>query len=90
MDLEDVRLSLYRAFAEDGRPPGIDQLAEEFRVDEVAVRLSLRALAQARHLVLDERDSVVMAHPFSTVPLGFAVAAATDGQPLHSIHRLRL
>lgn len=55
MDLEDVRLSVYRVFAEDGRPPGIDQLAEEFRVD------------------LDERDSVVMTHPFSTVPLGFAV-----------------
>jgi hypothetical protein len=33
----------------------------------------MRRLADQRHLVLDHDDAVVMAHPFATVPLGFAV-----------------
>lgn len=73
MDLEELRLRVYRCFADDGRPPAADQLAHELDVDEVDVHSGLRALAKARHLVLDERDNVVMAHPFSAVPLGFAV-----------------
>jgi len=38
-----------------------------------AVIRGLRELAGARHLVLDEAGRIVMAHPFSAVPLGFAV-----------------
>ena len=29
-------------------------------------------LAEARHVVLDDAGSIVMAHPFATIPLGFA------------------
>lgn len=62
MDLEDVRLAVYQAFAETGRPPDLPGREPE-----------LRQLAEARHLALDDQGRVVMAHPFSAVPLGFAV-----------------
>lgn len=61
MSDEDVRVAVYRAFAETGRPPeGLDPAA-------------LRRLAEARHVVLDPDGRIVMAHPFAAVPLGFAV-----------------
>ena len=37
----------------------------------------LRALARARHVVLDSDDRVVMAHPFAAIPLGFSVMGAS-------------
>lgn len=73
MDLEELRLAVYRQLAETGRPPDLDDLAARHGVDVAAVRAGLNALARARHLVLDEADRVVMAHPFAAVPLGFAV-----------------
>lgn len=63
MDREDLRLAIYDAFRRTGRPP---ELGEEFDAD-------LRALAADRHLVLDTDGRIVMAHPFSAVPLGFSV-----------------
>jgi hypothetical protein len=42
-------------------------------LDVATVRAGLAELARARHLVLDQADQIVMAHPFSAVPLGFAV-----------------
>jgi hypothetical protein len=60
-DDEEVRLEIYRSFASTGRAPDIDD------VD------ALRRLAEARHVVLDDDGTIVMAHPFSSVPLGFAV-----------------
>lgn len=68
MELEDLRLAVYRSFAERGRPPDVTELG-----DPAAVRVGLRQLAESRHLVLDDRGTIVMAHPFSAVPLGFAV-----------------
>ncbi len=73
LDPEDLRLRIYHAFADRGRAPGPDRLARELRVPREEVRRAMRALARARHLVLDADDRVVMAHPFSAVPLGFAV-----------------
>ncbi|MFC7546091.1 organomercurial lyase [Plantactinospora sp. GCM10030261] len=70
MDLEELRLAVYRSFAETGRAPTVVELAGGSDVDEV--RTGLAELAGARHLVLDG-DRIVMAHPFSAVPLGFAV-----------------
>jgi Alkylmercury lyase len=69
MDVEDLRLAVYRSFAQRGRPPEVS----EFDAEPSTVRHGLRQLAAARHLVLDEHGAVVMAHPFSAVPLGFAV-----------------
>ncbi|MGY1672595.1 organomercurial lyase [Geodermatophilus sp. SYSU D00710] len=73
MDDEDLRLLVYRSFADTGAAPGPDRLAEELDVAPEDVRAGLQRLAAARHLVLDDRDRVVMAHPFAAVPLGFAV-----------------
>lgn len=73
MELEDLRLVVYRAFASDGRAPGIDDLAQVLDADAAVVREGLRSLAAARHLVLDDEDRVLMAHPFSAIPLGFSV-----------------
>jgi Alkylmercury lyase len=73
MDNEDLRLAVYRWFAETGRAPDASVLAEQLDADLPAVARGLRKLADARHLALDEAGRIVMAHPFSAVPLGFAV-----------------
>ncbi|MEW9555449.1 organomercurial lyase [Nonomuraea sp. NPDC050783] len=62
MDTEDLRLAIYRSFAETGRAP---RLASE-------TRKALQQLHYERHIVLDG-DEIVMAHPFSAIPLGFSV-----------------
>lgn len=63
MDTEDVRLAIYRSFADTGRPP------EPGALDEQA----LRELHEQRHVVLGADGEIVMAHPFAAVPLGFSV-----------------
>lgn len=63
METEDVRLAVYRSFAETGRPPPLDSL------DPAA----LRELHEQRHVVLGEDGAIVMAHPFASIPLGFSV-----------------
>lgn len=73
MDLEDLRLAVYRSFARSGAAPAIGELAERLALDVPTVRAGLAELADARYLVLDETGRIVMAHPFSAVPLGFAV-----------------
>jgi hypothetical protein len=71
--LEDLRLAIYRSLASEGRAPDVAALADELGTDEVAVAAGMRALAEARHLVLDGDGRILMAHPFATIPLGFAV-----------------
>ena len=70
---EDVRLAIYREFADTGRAPGVEAIARRFSAGTGEVRTSIRALAAARHLAIDEDDGIVMAHPFASVPLGFSV-----------------
>lgn len=69
MDDEDVRLAVYESFSRTGRPPAVTDLG--MAVD--AARSALSRLADARHIVLNSRGDIVMAHPFSAVPLGFSV-----------------
>ena len=71
-DDEDVRVAVDRAFATSGVAPSVDELASALDRDPEDVADRLRRLADARHVVLDG-DRIVMAHPFSSVPLGFAV-----------------
>lgn len=74
---EDVRLAVYRALASTGSAPATPDLAEAAGLTRSETREALHRLAGARHLVLDDRDRVLLAHPFATVPLGFAVMGAT-------------
>jgi hypothetical protein len=73
MDTEDLRLAVYREFAATGRAPETDALARHFGTGPAEIRAGLEDLAAQRHLVLDSRGTIVMAHPFSAVPLGFSV-----------------
>jgi len=73
MDLEDVRLAVYTTFARHGRPPAIAELASQIDAPADQIRQGLQQLATARHLVLDDAANILMAHPFSAVPLGFSV-----------------
>lgn len=65
MDDEDLRLTIYRSFAAAGRAPDLPT--------DAAVHEALHRLAAARHIVLDADDRILMAHPFASIPLGFAV-----------------
>jgi hypothetical protein len=77
VDEEDVRLAVYRSFVTTGRAPTVDDLAAGLGAAGPAVRAALAALHVARHLVLDgDRERIVMAHPFSAVPLGFSAMGA--------------
>lgn len=70
---EDVRLAVYRTFATRGAPPDAPGLSAELGLAPATVLRALRRLHTERHLVLDAQDQIVMAHPFSAIPLGFAV-----------------
>lgn len=72
MDNEDLRLAVYRAFA-DGRRPRIAELAVELTTLQSTVRAGLFTLATSRHVVVGPDGEVLMAHPFSAIPLGFSV-----------------
>ncbi len=76
MDTEDVRLAVYETFARQGRAPTAGDLAGRFSVPVQQVVTAWQQLASERHLVLGPDGSVVMAHPFSAVPLGFSVMGA--------------
>jgi Alkylmercury lyase len=76
MEIEDLRLAVYRSFAETGRQPAAADLADRLGAGSEDVRHGLRKLHDQRHVVLDGDDDIVMAHPFSAVPLGFAVMGA--------------
>jgi Alkylmercury lyase len=76
MDTEDLRIAVYRWFATTGRPPDALTLAVQFDGDESEVQAGLRRLAESRHLVLDRDGHIVMAHPFSAMPLGFVAMGA--------------
>ncbi|MGH3180218.1 MAG: organomercurial lyase, partial [Streptosporangiaceae bacterium] len=76
MDSEDLRLAVYRAFAGTGRAPDAGELAAQLGAEASEVAAGLSELARARHLVLGDQGQIVMAHPFSSVPLGFSVMGA--------------
>ena len=76
----EVRLAIYRTFAGLGRPPSVAELAAATGRAEAAVRAALRALHDARAIVLTPAgDAVRMAHPFSAAPMGFLVRADGPG-----------
>jgi hypothetical protein len=62
MDAEDLRLAVYRAFAETGRAPEPDELAAKLGTEAREVAAGLAELARGRHLALDDQGQIVMAH----------------------------
>jgi Alkylmercury lyase len=73
LDLEDLRLSIYASLASTGRAPEPAALAAASGVGAAEIESGLRRLADARHLALDADGRIVLAHPFSTIDLGFSV-----------------
>ena len=73
---EDVRLAVYHQFSETGRVSGPADLAAVLGMSQQDVEVALRALHAHRDVVLDDAGSIVMAHPFASVPLGFSVMGA--------------
>lgn len=77
MDLESLRLAVYHQLAGHGTAPSVTTLAAEVGAGEVDVVRGLQTLADARHWALDDDGTtVVLAHPFATIPLGFSVMGA--------------
>lgn len=77
MDLEDLRVAVYGSLATTGRAPDVTELGGALAATTSQVVDGLRALAAARHVVLDGDERIVMAHPFATIPLGFSVMGAS-------------
>ncbi len=77
MDTEDLRVAVFESFSRTGRPPDLDGLAARFAVPVAEVDDALRVLAEGRHVALGADGSILMAHPFSSVPLGFSVMGRT-------------
>jgi hypothetical protein len=68
-----VRRAIYDTFAASGHAPSLQHIQELTAADEAQVRQAISKLSAQRHLVLDQSGSVIMAHPFTTVNLGFSV-----------------
>lgn len=66
MDTEDLRLRIYRQLAATGTAPTAAELDDPD---------GLQLLHDQRHVVL-RHGEIVLAHPFSTIPLGFSVMGA--------------
>ncbi len=72
----EVRLHIYRRFAEDGRPPSTDQTGEALQAGLDEVSEAYRRLAEGRVIVLDPGTTDVwMANPFCAKPTPFRVEA---------------
>ena len=74
---EALRVAVYRVFAESGVAPSVHDLAGEVGVAVADVVAGLGRLAGARHLVLGRDGAIVMAHPFSSINLGFSVMGSS-------------
>lgn len=73
MDIEDVRLAVYESFARTGQVPSSAGIAYRLDRPESDVAEALADLAEERHLALDDAGRVALAHPFSSIPMGFSV-----------------
>ncbi len=77
MDLDtNIKLAIYRHFAETGRTPSTSETAERAGTELQSVLEAYRRLRQQRVLVLEADDtSIRMAPPFSGVPTQHVVEA---------------
>src|SRR5665811_1515760 len=68
MDLELLRVQVYRTFAGTGRAPTVADLAESVQGSPAEVQEGLQQLARNRHVVLDAAGAIVMACLLYTSP----------------------
>lgn len=73
IDLEGLRVRLYRQLVDEGRVATSAQIAAEEGITAAEAADAFRALAANRHIVLDESGDIVLAHPFATRDFGFSV-----------------
>ncbi len=79
IDLDGLRMHVYRQFASHAHAVGPDEIAVAFGVTPAAALHALRALDDAHLLVLDRaRRRIVMAHPWAAGPMGFVVASESQ------------
>ncbi|MCU1659286.1 MAG: putative transrane protein [Pseudonocardiales bacterium] len=70
---EDVRLAVYDHFRRTGGAASNAELANATGLVPQDIRIALQDLHAHRDIVLDDAGALVMAHPFSSIPLGFSV-----------------
>ena len=75
--LKDVRFRIYEAFAKYGIPPTPEDLATDTSLTIFEIQTVLQELATTRNIVIDEHYGILMAHPFSSIPLGFSVMGSS-------------
>jgi hypothetical protein len=70
----DVRLLVYRTFADEGRAISPNEIAHRLQLDGETVASKLEELHALHALVLTPgKDAIRMAHPFSAWPMGFVL-----------------
>lgn len=70
----EIRVHLYRTFAESGNPPSVEETAEAFRLDASEAEEAYRRLEQARVVVLAAGTTDVwLANPLCATPSQFRV-----------------
>jgi hypothetical protein len=77
IDVETLRVRLYRQLALEGRVASSDQVAAEYGVTPEEAAAAFAALHRERHLVLDEDGRIELAHPFGTRDFGFSAKSDT-------------
>jgi hypothetical protein len=77
IDLEELRVRLYRQLAAEGRVDSSDRIAAELEVAEADAADAFLALQRDRHIVLDESGQIELAHPFGTRDFGFSVKSSS-------------
>jgi len=70
---ERIRLKIYRQFAATGHAPSRGEVATATGLGEAEVSSTFEQLSTQRHIVLGADGEIVMAHPFSSINLGFSV-----------------
>lgn len=73
MHSREFRLFIYQQLARRGTAPDIIELSRHFNLSIEESKAILQELATARHIAINSDLQILMAHPFSTIPLGFSV-----------------
>ena len=74
MSTNDVRVEIYRGFGEEGRAPGLSDIAARLSITETEVEAALRELDAADVIALKPGTTRIwLAHPFSNERAPFKV-----------------